>query len=157
MHHFRADLATHPVFGEPVATLYDRLDITLIPGWDVSTFGVEGTADIVEFSTLSANGERLDGLRVSAIIVNNATGARPAPVVKLLLRNRWGETVAARDFWPSEYLTASGVAETSLSPGEKRRIELQLADPGEEVVGFDLDLCLPAATGLLRCANETAN
>ena len=43
-------------------------------------------------------------LRVRASIKNLADFAQPYPLLKLVLEDRWGEQVRAREFEPAEYL-----------------------------------------------------
>ena len=46
-------------------------------------------------------------LKVRASVKNLADFAQPYPQLKLVLEDRWGDQVRAREFEPSEYLDAT--------------------------------------------------
>ena len=89
---------------------------------------------------------------VRASLTNHAAFAQPYPILRLQLEDRFGSTVATRDFGPSEYLKDPSNAERLVAPGSSTEAELLLADPGREAVGYRLDICLRESARLLRCA-----
>jgi hypothetical protein len=89
---------------------------------------------------------------VRASLTNRATFAQPHPLLRLELEDRFGNTVATRDFEPSEYLKNPSQATRLMAPGASSEAELLLADPGRDAVGYRLDVCLRESATLLRCA-----
>jgi hypothetical protein len=57
-----------------------------------------------------------------------------------------------RDFEPGEYLKNPSEASRMLDPGASTEADLEIADPGPEAVGYQLDICLRESPTLLRCA-----
>jgi predicted Zn finger-like uncharacterized protein len=93
-------------------------------------------------------------LRVRASILNTSALLQPFPLLRLTLANRYGSTLGARDFEPSEYM-GKPVAR-SLSPGETVDAILKILDPGKDAEGFEIDVCLRGADKKIICANDAA-
>ena len=145
IHHFRQDLVRHPQVGPPLRTAYERLGLDLLPNWDLAAFELRqwgNTADAAEPGRMV----------VRASLTNRATFAQPHPILRLELEDRFGATVATRDFEPVDYLKNPSQATRLLAPGATSEAELLLADPGTEAVGYRLDICLRESAALLRCA-----
>jgi predicted Zn finger-like uncharacterized protein len=144
-HHYRQELVRHPQIGPSLRKLYEGAGLTLSPNWDVSAFelrqwGTNGTAD--------AEGK----ISVRASISNQAAFAQPYPLLRLELEDRFGATVAAREFGPAEYLKNPGKANRLMDPGASTEAELLVADPGSDAVGYRLEVCLRESQTRLRCA-----
>lgn len=75
-------------------------------------------------------------LLITATLVNQATFAQPYPEVELSMTNLDQKRVAARRFLPAEYLD-NGHAQGLIPPGASVRLKLEIADPGQEAVGFE--------------------
>jgi predicted Zn finger-like uncharacterized protein len=145
IHHFRQDLVRHPQLGPPLRAAYERLGLDLLPNWDLAAFELRqwgNTADA------AAPGRMV----VRASLTNGAAFAQPHPILRLELEDRFGATVATRDFEPADYLKNPSQATRLLAPGSTSEAELLLADPGTEAVGYRLDVCLRESAALLRCA-----
>jgi hypothetical protein len=93
-------------------------------------------------------------LRVRATIMNTAAQLQPYPLLRVTLANRFGASVAQREFEPSEYTGRSTAR--MLSPGERANATLDILDPGKDAEGFEIDLCLRTADARLRCAADAA-
>jgi predicted Zn finger-like uncharacterized protein len=145
IHHFRQDLVRHPQVGPPLAALYERLGVELSPNWDPRAFELRqwgGQASDAAAGLLS----------VHASITNRAQFAQPLPLLRVEIQDRFGGTVATRDFEPREYLKDPAMATRLLAPGAGTEASLELVDPGTDAVGYRLDVCLRESARLLRCA-----
>jgi predicted Zn finger-like uncharacterized protein len=146
-HHFRQDLVRHPQLGPPLRSVYERLGLDLLPNWDLAALELRQWGNEPDAAT---SGQ----LVVRASLTNRATFAQPHPLLRLELEDRFGNTVATRDFEPAEYLKNPSQATRLMAPGASSEAELLLADPGREAVGYRLDVCLRESATLLRCAAE---
>ncbi len=143
-HHFRDSLAGHPWLGEPLTRAYARFGVHLEPVWDVHAYEVRqwgATADPQNTGTL----------RIQASLINHAERAQPYPLLRLVLRDRFGNEVAARDLGPADYLPAA--PDGLLGAGQRVDARIAVVDPGSEAVGFEMDACLRRRHGLI-CAND---
>jgi predicted Zn finger-like uncharacterized protein len=144
-HFWRDALAQHPLFGPPLREVYARLDLPLEPQWSLAAYDVKqwgATAD-------AAPGT----LRVRASVVNRAPRAQPYPLLRVTLLDRYSAKVARREFAPAEYLPGRSAPAGMLAAGARADADLQIADPGSEAVGFELDVCL-MQRGALVCATD---
>ena len=144
-HYYRQDLVRHPQLGPVLRDVYDRLGLPLSPNWDLGAFelrqwGNGGGAD--------AGGR----MSVRASLTNRASFAQPHPILRLELDDRFGDSIAVRDFEPNEYLKNPSEASRLLGPGASTEADLEIVDPGREAVGYQLDVCLRESAALLRCA-----
>ncbi len=148
VHHYRQELARHPRVGPQLVRLYAALHLPLAPNWDVTGYEIQqwGVA-----ADPAANGT----LRLRASIMNRAGFAQPYPLVKLTLEDRWGEQVGAREFEAAEYLGPGTPADRMLAPNQRVNADIGIVDPGEDAVGFHVDICLRTFDGL-DCASQTA-
>jgi len=146
-HHFRQTLVRHPQLGPPLRAVYERLGLDLLPNWDLAALELRQWGNEPDAATSGR-------LVVRASLTNRATFAQPHPLLRLELEDRFGNTVATRDFEPSEYLKNPSQATRLMAPGASSEAELLLADPGRDAVGYRLDVCLRESATLLRCAAE---
>jgi predicted Zn finger-like uncharacterized protein len=145
IHYFRQDLVRHPQVGPPLRAAYDRLGLALLPNWDLGSFELRQWGN-------DANAAAQGSMVVRASLKNRAAFAQPHPILRLELEDRFGSTVATRDFEPADYLKNPSQGSRLLAPGASSEAELLLADPGSEAVGYRLDVCLRESASLLRCA-----
>ncbi|NNF66927.1 MAG: DUF3426 domain-containing protein, partial [Gammaproteobacteria bacterium] len=158
VHRNRGDLVIHPKLGPVVNSIYKAAGVNLRPNWKIEEYEVVGQARLFEMPAEEiAQPEGSTALRFVTIITNGARLPQPAPMVRLTLRDRWGDPTGVRDFTPPEYLADRSLIGELLEPGQRLRVVLNIADPGNNVVGFDFDMCLPDAAGMLRCANEAGS
>jgi hypothetical protein len=145
VHHWRDDLAQHPIAGPPIREAYARLGLALEPQWNLAAYEVKqwGATSDVQPGTL----------RVRASIVNRAARAQPHPLLRVTLLDRFSAKVARREFAAAEYLPGRTEPATLLAPGARVDADVVIADPGSEAVGFELDVCL-RRQGVLTCAAE---
>ncbi|MFO7304199.1 MAG: DUF3426 domain-containing protein [Gammaproteobacteria bacterium] len=145
-HHHRATLARHPTIGPLVLEVYRNLGITLTPSWDLHAYQLRQWGVM---SDPNAPGT----LRVRASITNLADFPQPYPLLKLVLEDRWGEQVGAREFEPGEYLDPTVAPDRLLAPGQQANATITIMDPGPDADGFHFDVCLPGSNRTV-CARE---
>jgi predicted Zn finger-like uncharacterized protein len=145
VHHERAELARHPRVGPWLGSIYSSMGMPLDPDWDLRAYDLKQRGVIADPSTPGT-------LTVRASITNRAGYPQPYPLLKLVLEDRWGSAVRAREFRPDEYAPA-GQIQGLLGPNQKTEARIAIADPGPEAEGFRFDLCLKRSGGLV-CAEE---
>ena len=145
VHHWREPLSRHPTLGPGVVSLYAALGLPFEPPLHVEAYTVtQGRVDAA--TTVGA-------LRVSAVITNRTNTAQPQPLLQVTLEDRYGAPIGRRVFRPNEY---SNAPQAPLLAHGSLPAAVEVADPGNEAVGFKLDVCLEAA-GRLHCASDPAD
>lgn len=147
VHHYRADLVSAGWMARPLTRLYAALGKPITPNWDVDAYEIRQLGAAASASPGGA-------LLIRASVKNGASRPQPVPVIELTLEDRYGNRIATRALEPKEYL-APGSDRTTLAAGERVDTEIAVADPGQSAVGFELDTCVHAANGALRCAGES--
>jgi predicted Zn finger-like uncharacterized protein len=85
---------------------------------------------------ITTHPDREGALKLMLILRNDADFIQPWPQLELSLLDRNGDLIARRRFSPEEYHnTPRGL----LQPGIPETINLELEDPGDQVVGFQFD------------------
>ncbi len=145
--HGRAWLAGLPSIGPAVKDIAAVLGRPLQPDWDPRAY------EVVQQG--ASEGDAPGFLTVRATLRNTAAVPQPAPLLRLVLVDAQGRTVARRDLLPAEYAPAAAAARTtpSLAPRARLTAEFSAQDPGARVVGFELDACLPRADRAPVCAH----
>jgi predicted Zn finger-like uncharacterized protein len=146
LHHNREYLVTHGPFAGVLRALYARAGAPVSSSANLSAYqlrqwGVSGDP--------AADGT----LRVRASILNSAAQLEPFPLLRVTLANRFGTSIGARDFEPSEYLGKPTAR--YLNPGEQVDATMDILDPGKSAEGFEIDVCLRGADRKISCANDT--
>jgi len=146
VHHYRAELARHPRLGAPLMSAYQTLGLRLTPDWDLHAYGVKQWGVVMDPASPGT-------LKVRASITNNAAFAQPYPLLKLVLEDRWGDQVRAREFEPAEYLDPGTSPNRLLGPTQQTNATVSIVDPGPDAEGFRFDVCLHGKAGPV-CAGE---
>jgi predicted Zn finger-like uncharacterized protein len=146
VHNYRATLARHPTIGAPLQSIYSALGMTLRPDWNLHAYEVQQWGVVSDPSTPGT-------LKVRASVKNLADFAQPYPLLKLVLEDRWGEQVRAREFDPSEYLDPTVASDRLLAPAQQTGATIAIVDPGPDAEGFRFDVCLRGARGPV-CATD---
>jgi predicted Zn finger-like uncharacterized protein len=146
VHSYRSVLARHPMVGGPLQSIYKTLGVPLTPNWDLHAYQIRQWGVISDPSTPGT-------LRVRASVTNLADFAQPYPLLKLVLEDRWGDQIRAREFEPTEYLEPTVAANRLLSPGQQADATIAIVDPGPDAEGFRFDVCLQGSAGTV-CAEE---
>lgn len=145
LHHWREPLSRHPTLGPAVVSLYAALGMPFAPELNLEAYTVaQGRVD-------AAN--EAGALRVSAVITNRTNAAQAQPLLQVTLEDRYGAPIGRRAFRPDEY---SNAPHMPLPAHSELAAVVEVADPGNEAVGFKLDVCLEAA-GQLHCASDPAD
>jgi predicted Zn finger-like uncharacterized protein len=146
IHHYRSDLARHPQIGAPLMNLYGGLHLPLTPDWNLHAYEIKQWGVLADPAIPGT-------LKVRASITNRAAFAQPYPLLKLVLEDRWGDQVRAREFEPAEYLDAGTAADRLLGPQQQTNATINIVDPGPDAEGFRFDVCLRGRAGPV-CAAE---
>ncbi len=78
-------------------------------------------------------------LQLSATIVNRARRAQPYPDLEVTLLDAGGAEIGRIQFEPADYLDENADGTAEMAPGAYLPLVLELADPGERAVGFELN------------------
>jgi predicted Zn finger-like uncharacterized protein len=146
VHHYRSALARHPRAGAPLMSIYQGLGLSLTPDWNLHAYEIRQW-------TVTSDPAAPGTLKVRASIKNLAQIAQPYPLLKLVLEDRWGEQVRAREFEPSEYLDPTTAAHRLLAPEQQASATISIVDPGPDAEGFRFDVCLRGASGAVCAAD----
>ena len=148
VHHFRQDLVRHPSSAAPCARLYERLGLDA-----AAELGPRRRFELRQWGN-DADAGAAGRMVVRASLTNRATFPQPHPLLRLELQDRFGNTVATRDFEPADYLKIPSQAARLIAPGREQRGRTAAGgDPGRDAVGYRLDVCLRESATLLRCAS----
>jgi predicted Zn finger-like uncharacterized protein len=80
-----------------------------------------------------------DALLINATIINHARHVQPYPLFSVSFSNLSGKPVALRHFRPAEYLGETAAHYSGMIPDTPVHAVLEIADPGEDAVSFQLD------------------
>lgn len=144
----RGALSQNAVIGPSLQALYAALGRPInkassVGDWNVGALNVTTDPD--------SNG----ALSITGSLANQAGFAQPWPLLRVVLTDRFGETLRSRDFKPADYL-APGQAGSTLGAGLAARFRLDIVDPGADAVGFSLTPCLDVPAGRV-CAVTNAS
>jgi predicted Zn finger-like uncharacterized protein len=146
VHHYRTDLADTAVLRGPLTALYLDLGAPLEPHWNMASY---------EIRQLGASTDGTAGnLLVRASISNRATRDQPLPLLRVVMQDRFGNRVAARDLKPAEYLGRGAPQVSLLGAGQRIDVQVALQDPGQVATGFEIDACMPGHDHTVMCAND---
>jgi predicted Zn finger-like uncharacterized protein len=146
VHHYRSELADTAALRGPLTALYQKLGQPLQPHWDMASY---------EIRQLGANSDGGAGdLMVRASISNRARRDQPLPLLRVVMQDRFGNRVAARDLAPAEYLERGAPQVSLLGPGQRIDVQVALQDPGRSATGFEIDACMLGHDRTVTCAND---
>jgi predicted Zn finger-like uncharacterized protein len=148
VHHNRDALVRDPKLGNTVSRLYRLFGLSPIPNWDLAAY----QWDIYK---VGLDPKVPDALRVVGSVANNAAFAQPYPLGKLSLKDRWESPVGVRAFEPYEYLPSPEAADRLMAPRQRTNIEIVIADPGADAVGYLIHACLEQDSRI-TCADDYA-
>lgn len=77
-------------------------------------------------------------LVLNATIVNRADRDQPFPALQVTLFDAHNQALASRIFKPEEYLPAGSDPKAAMPPGAYLPVIMELIDPGEHAVGFEM-------------------
>ena len=146
VHHNRAELARNPRVGEQLMQVYRALNLDLTPDWNLHAYEIRQWGVITDAAAPGT-------LKVRASLINRADFPQPYPLLKLVLEDRWGEQVRAREFDPADYLDPGVAPDRLFAPGTQANATIVIVDPGPDAEGFRFDVCLRGPAGPV-CAEE---
>ena len=147
VHHYRGDLAVRPQLFGPLTSVYRAIGVSLVPKWDLDAYEVRQLGAVA--------GRENDGqLTVRASVKNGAQNSQPLPLLRVVVQDRFGNRVAARDVPPAVYASRRAAQEGYIPAGQRVDAEIRFVDPGQVAVGFEIDACLPASGGGVLCAGD---
>lgn len=85
-----------------------------------------------------------NALMVDALLFNEGDWPQPFPALELTFKDLRGDTVAMRRFAPSEYLRGELAGLDAMPVDTPVHIALEIVDPGERAVNYNLRLRAPA-------------
>ena len=149
LHYNRDSLAASNAYGANVRSVYALLGTELYPDWPIDGYEIRGSEAVA-----GENGQDVLDIRAQVASVSDTTIGLPQ--LRVILRDRWSNPVAARTFTPAEYgdrtnLPASGM----LEPGQSIAAHVAIADPGSGAQGFEVEICLPRRDTGLQCAGQS--
>ena len=147
VHFSRQDLVVHPTFGPWVRNVYSAMGMDVNPVWDLAQYQIR--------KRVTTSIDELGQMPITTTIQNTAPFAQPYPLVRLILWDRWGDTVETLTFDPEQYLQPAPSAGELLEPYKPVEAAISVVRPDtEEITGFDLDVCLRTERGLVQCARD---
>jgi predicted Zn finger-like uncharacterized protein len=148
LHYNRDKLASHPAYGETTRNFYALLGSELHPNWSMSSYEIRGHEAIAGESGQDILDIRTQIASVSPTMVG-------LPQLRVVLRDRWSNPVAARTFTPEEYADASALpADGMLQSDQSIAAHVAIVDPGSGAQGYQLELCLPRRDTGLECTGQ---
>ena len=93
-HHYRAELAGTALLHGPMTALYQALGLPLAARWNITDY------EIRQLGATTA-GAAAGDLVVRASISNRAARVQPLPLLRVVMQDRFGNRVAARDLAPA--------------------------------------------------------
>jgi predicted Zn finger-like uncharacterized protein len=146
VHTYRHTLARHPRLGQAIMGIYGALGANLQPDWNLHAY------EILQWH-LGSDPAIPGTLKVRASLKNVASFAQPYPLLKLVLEDRWGESVREREFEPAEYLDPATAPDRLLGPAQQATATISIVDPGTDAEGFRFDVCLRGSRGVVCAAD----
>lgn len=149
IHHNRNALAARDNLRGPLQSLYGLFGSQLQPQWNPAAFDVRRRGEMIA--------DRDGAMTLRATVQNTAANSQPLPLLRVVLLDRFGARIGARELLPGEYLPQAVATNLSyLAAGQRVDAEVALADPGPAATGFELDACLRLASNRLQCASHAA-
>ena len=148
LNHARDELAAHHGWFGPMHRLASWFGEPLHPNWDLAAY---------DLRQLGASPDSTDNkaLKVRLSLTNVGEHAQGLPLIRITLRDRYGQAVSRGELTPAQYLPAGSPHAPLLRRDERIDTELRVLDPGRRASSFELDVCVATAAGGLRCASDS--
>jgi hypothetical protein len=150
VHHYHGDLADTALLRAPLTAIYRSLGQPLEPRWDIASYEVRQLG-------ASSEGAAPGDLVVRASISNRAKRVQPLPLLRVVMQDRFGNRVAARDLQPAEYLGRGAPQVSLIAPGQRVDVQVAFQDPGQAATGFEIDACMARRDRTVSCANDPSS
>jgi len=148
-HYNRDTLAASASWGQTVRDTYAVLGMELYPEWSADSLEIRGSEAI-------AGESGPDVMDIRAQIASVSGEPTGVPYLRVVLRDRWSNPVAEKQFSPAEYAVAEKLpADGILQPNQSIEAHVSILDPGSGAQGFELELCIPRRNTGLDCTGKT--
>jgi predicted Zn finger-like uncharacterized protein len=147
VHHYRSELADTSALRRPLTAIYQWLGQPLEPRWDIARYEIRQLG-------ASTDGVAAGDLLVRASISNRAARDQPLPLLRVVMQDRFGNRVAARDLLPADYLGRGAPQVSLMAPGQRVDVQVAFQDPGQAATGFEIDACMAVRDHTVTCAND---
>jgi hypothetical protein len=148
INHWRNDLATYGAWYGPLERISAAIGEPLRPNWDLSAYDVRQLGAISDIADPRS-------LKVRFRVANRAERAQAWPLLRLSLLDRYGTVVNSGELKAEQYLPAALRGQHLMASEQRIDTEVSVVDATQQVSSFELDVCVPAAGGGLRCAGDT--
>ena len=149
INHWRNDLATHAGWYGPLSQIAARFGEPLRPNWDLNSYDVRQLGATVD-------GGDQHALRVRLSLANHGAQSQAMPLLRLTLLDRFGKAVSSGELQPAQYLPAAMRGQQFIARDQRIDTEVRVQDQSQQASSFELDVCIAAAGGGVRCAGDTA-
>lgn len=147
LHHERDELAASPAWGGPIRKFYGLLGLPLYPAWNLGAYAVRATE--------AEAGRTAGALDIHARIAVTGNAPVGLPLVRVVLRDRFQNILGSRVLGPGEYLVGDSRGSGQLvAPGATVPVSVSLVDPGTEVNGYEVDVCVQTRATGLQCQQD---
>ena len=148
INHWRNDLATDSAWYGPLERLATAAGESLHPNWDLDAYDVHqlgATRDIADPRAL----------KVRLSLANHGARSQALPLLRLNLLDRYGTVVGSGELKAEDYLPAALRGQHFIASAQRIDTEVSVVDATQQVSSFELDVCVAAAAGGLRCADDS--
>jgi hypothetical protein len=128
--YYISELAGVAVLRAPLESICEYVSCTVPSRTDIKRIDLVGTG-------VDPHPAIPGALRVSANLVNRAAFAQPFPPLEVTLTDREGEVVGRRTYLPHEYRSGPP---GNMEPNVLERADLDLAQPAQSAVGYEIQL-----------------
>ena len=150
VHQFRTPLSRTAFLGTALERGYAALGRPIEHRGDPQDFSIvdwAATAQSVDPATPGS-------LEITAGVRNESNAPLQYPLLSLELTDRWEAVIGSRVFLPEEYMGTRMSQNAMIDANATVTAHLSLVDPGPDAYGFELDVCVAAGTGLIRCKTD---
>lgn len=149
INHWRNDLATRAGWYGPLSRLSARFGEPLRPNWNLAAY------DVRQLGATADPGDA-HALHVRLSLANHGAQAQALPLLRLTLLDRYGKAVSSGELEPAQYLPAQLRGQQFIARDARIDTEVRVQDPSQQASSFELDVCIAAAGGGVRCAGDSA-
>jgi predicted Zn finger-like uncharacterized protein len=89
-------------------------------------------------SNVQAHPSAANALMISASVRNDAIFSQPYPLLTITLSDAQGKRLGMRRLQPREYLDDTTILQHGMAPGASAVLVLELEDPGDKAVAFEI-------------------
>jgi predicted Zn finger-like uncharacterized protein len=145
IHHHRQSLVARAWLERPLKLTYGLFGAQLEPQWNLAAYDLRALGSGAQVGNAAS-------IVVRASVHNRAAHVQPPPMIRAVLQDRFGNSVATISIAPQDYLR--GAPPSRMQPDQRLDAQLTLEDPKRQAVGFELDACLPGYDGRLHCSTD---